>query len=179
MAAALLVILAAGLPLYLVRAENEARYGLALDNDMAEGTFLRAYADWSRVEAGPRQYRIPITAEQRAAVYPVSPAARDLRPVLEAPDNGWRSFGCADLSAGCDFAGGWMVWALRDAAAAAGHFGSAVEAQRFFSRLSQEIVAACDDGTLTCAQELPASLQPLQRAPRAAGRQRGVPGPCT
>jgi hypothetical protein len=31
---------------------NDARYGVAVLNDQGDGTFLRAYADWSRVEAG-------------------------------------------------------------------------------------------------------------------------------
>ncbi|MCU1613791.1 MAG: rane protein of unknown function [Frankiales bacterium] len=160
-----LTALAAVAPLAFVRAENSARYGAALDNDMAEGAFLRAYADWSRVEAGPRAYRIPITADQRAAVYPVSAAARELRPQLEALDNRWRHYGCQDMTRVCDYAGGWMVWAIRDAAASAGHFRDEAGAQRFFTRLSQEIVAACDDGRLRCAATLPASLQPIQRAP--------------
>jgi hypothetical protein len=150
-------------PLVAVRAENAARYGVALGNDMAEGAFLRAYADWSRVEAGSRQYRIPITEAQREAVYEVSPAARELRSVLESPDNGWRSFACQ--GGFCDYGGGWMVWALRDAAADAGHFRDAASVQRYFARLSEEITAACDSGELTCAPRLPASLQPIQRAP--------------
>jgi hypothetical protein len=164
--ALVVTLLATIAPLALVRAENDVHYGAALDNDMAEGAFLRAYADWSRVEAGPRAYRIPITADQRAAVYAVSAAARELRPELEAPDNGWRYFGCVDTSVVCDFGGGWMVWALRDAAAASGHFTDDAAAQRFFARLSREIDAACDNGALSCAPSLPASLQPLQRAPR-------------
>jgi hypothetical protein len=163
--ALVLTALAAVAPLAFVRAENGARYGAGLDNDMAEGAFLRAYADWSRVEAGPRAYRIPITADQRAAVYPVSAAARELRPQLEALDNRWRRYGCQDMTRVCDYAGGWMVWALRDAAASAGHFRDEAAVQRFFTQLSQEIVAACDDGWLRCAPALPASLQPIQRAP--------------
>lgn len=163
--ALVLTALAAVAPLAFVRAENGARYGAGLDNDMSEGAFLRAYADWSRVEAGPRAYRIPITADQRAAVYPVSAAARELRPQLEALHNRWRRYGCQDTTRVCDYAGGWMVWALRDAAASAGHFRDEAGAQRFFTRLSQEIVAACDDGRLRCAAALPASLQPIQRAP--------------
>ena len=163
--ALVLTALAAVAPLAFVRAENSARYGAGLDNDMAQGAFLRAYADWSRVEAGPRAYRIPITADQRAAVYPVSAAARELRPQLEALHNRWRHYGCQDTTRVCDYAGGWMVWALRDAAASAGHFRDEAGAQRFFTRLSQEMVAACDDGRLRCAAALPASLQPIQRAP--------------
>ena len=165
-AALLLVGLTAVVPLDAVRMVNESRYGVAVLNDQGEGTFLRAYADWSRVEAGPRQFRVPISVEQRRAVYAVSPAARELRSDLEDLDNQWRYFGCADPTAvACDYAGGWMVWAIRDAATKAGHFDDAPSSQEFFARLSDEITGACDDGQLQCAPALPASLQGLQRAP--------------
>ena len=156
-----IMLITVAAPLLVVRAENSDHYGVALGNDMSEGSFLRAYADWSRVQAGERQYRIPITEAQRRALYRVSPAARELEPSLEAPDNQWRYFGCP--SHVCEYGGGWMVWALRDAAALAGHFDDAPSAQAFFAQLSSEINAACDSGVLQCAPRLPASLQPIQR----------------
>lgn len=164
--ATVLVAVCAGVPLYAVGAVNEARYGVPLLNDQGEGTFLRAYADWTRVDAGPRPARVPIDADQREAVYRVSPAARELRQSLEDPENQWRGFGCAAETADeCEYAGGWMIWALREAAAARGHFDTAADAQAFFGRLSDDIEAACGDGRLTCSARLPASLQPLERAP--------------
>jgi hypothetical protein len=153
-------------PLHAVRSLNEGRYGAAVLNDQGEGTFLRAYADWSRVEAGPRLARIPISVEQRRAVYAVSQAARELRSDLEDPGNQWRYFGCAHPETSvCDFAGGWMVWAIRDAAVKTGNFADARSGQQFFARLSEQISVACEDGRLRCARALPASLQGLQRAP--------------
>lgn len=150
------------LPLHALRDQNERAYGVALTNDMSEGTFLRAYADWSRVRSGESRTRVPITEEQRQAVYAVSPAAAELRGDLERTDNPWRFYDC---SSGCEYGGGWMVWALRDAAAAAGHFASAEQDQTYFARLSTEIQQACSDGRLSCAPALPASVQPVQRAP--------------
>jgi hypothetical protein len=165
-AALVLVGLTAVVPLYAVRMVNDARYGVAVLNDQGDGTFLRAYADWSRVEAGPRQFRVPISAEQRRAVYAVSPAARELRSDLEDPENQWRYHGCPDpTTVVCDYAGGWMSWAIRDAATKAGQFDDGPSSQDFFARLSADISAACDDGRLECAPALPASLQGLQRAP--------------
>lgn len=164
--ATVLVAVFAVAPLYAVGAVNEDRYGVSLLNDQGEGTFLRAYADWSRVDAGPRPARVPIDADQRDAVYEVSPAARQLRRSLEDPENQWRGFGCVVQDAAvCDYSGGWMIWALREAAEERGHFDTAEDAQAFFGRLSADIEAACADGRLTCAARLPASLQPLQRAP--------------
>lgn len=43
-----------------------------------------------RAAAGLRADR----REQREGFYPVSPAAAELRPVLEDPGNGWKGFGC-------------------------------------------------------------------------------------
>ncbi|TFV87792.1 hypothetical protein [Blastococcus sp. CT_GayMR16] len=150
-------------PLVAVAATNAERYGVALTDDMGSGTFLRAYADWTRVEVGDEQRRVPIDAAQRRAVYAVSGAARELAPYLERKDNPWRYEDCRTRP--CEFGGGWMVWAIRDAAAEAGHFDDAREAQAFFVRLAAEIDGACTRGELTCSSRLPAGLQPVQRAP--------------
>jgi hypothetical protein len=167
--ALVLVLLAGAGPLFAVRAVNEAQYGVALLNDHAEGAILRAYADWSRVEAGEERHHIPITAAQRAAVYEVSPAARELRAYLEDPENHWRGYECATPgTAVCDYAGGWMPWAIRDAAVVAGEFDDPRTGQAFFARLSDEIQAACEDGRLRCRPRLPATLQSLDRAPLGA-----------
>ncbi len=50
-----------------------------------------------------------------------------------------------------DFAGGWFLWALRDAAAEAGHFASPAHADRYFARVAAEIDDACRAGRLICA----------------------------
>ncbi|CAB4904160.1 unannotated protein [freshwater metagenome] len=160
--AALVLVLATGAPVAAVLAENEAHYGVATTSELAGGAFQGAYAQWQRVEAGPSLPRIPISEEQRRAVYPFSEAARTLEPSLEDPMNQWRTSGCT-TPPDCDYAGGWITWALRDAAADAGFFGSAAQSQEFFERLGREIRAACDDGRLTCRAEVPGTLAPLQR----------------
>ena len=147
-----------------VLVENHREYGVALVNDASTGAIPRAYADWADVEAGQERPFVPISAAQRAAVYAVSPAARELRPYLEDPKNYWLTPGCRIMKICDDFAGGWEIWALREAAAKAGHFGSEGAAQRYFGRISHQIVAACSDGRLRCLPRLPTSLEPLQHA---------------
>ncbi len=147
-----------------VAVKNQRVYGVALTNDVSTGAIARAYADWANVEAGTARHDVPISAAQRAAVYAVSPAARELQPSLEDPANHWISAGCRRLHICNDYAGGWEIWALREAAASAGHFGSEVEAQRYFASISDQITVACADGRLTCLPRLPTSLQPLQHA---------------
>lgn len=159
---AAVLCLAAAVPLAVVVQKNETEYGVALISDWANGSFLDAYAQWQRVDAGPMPYRVPISEAQREAVYAVSPAARQLAPALEDPANPWRGYACT-TPPDCDYAGGWIPWALRDAAEAAGHFASAPRAQAFFAELAADIQGACDSGELVCRAKLPSSLQSLQR----------------
>lgn len=151
-------------PIYVVVSVNEREYGLALTNDLTSGAFARAYADWSRVDSGPLREKFPINRDQRNAVYAISPTARQLRPYLETDQNVWRVLACGTRPATtCDLPGALISWALRDAATLAGQFTDGPATQAFFTRLSQEIGDACDDGRLTCRPRLPAVLQPLQQ----------------
>src|SRR6185312_9386733 len=47
-----------------------------------------------------------------------------------------------------EIAGGWFMWALRDATAAAGHATSGREAMAYYQRIADEVNAACDQGRL-------------------------------
>lgn len=148
----------------MVGSKNERVYGANLTNDLSGGSFPEAYGAWSRVRGVPLTDFVPINRAQRQAVYEVSPAARELRESLEDPANVWSQTGCPTVGVCGDFAGGWEVWALRDAAARAGHFATEAEFQAFFARLAGEIEAGCDAGQLQCAPNLPPSLQPVLRA---------------
>ncbi len=152
-------------PVAFVMVQNHERYGTTLTNDFASGAFARAYADWGRVEAGSPEPLVPITRAQRAAVYRVSPAARELEPALESPSNRWLRLSCPAEHeiTGCDILGSVTAWAIRDAAARAGHFGSEPAAQRFFAEVSEQIDAACAAHQLACRPRLPLYLQPVQQ----------------
>jgi hypothetical protein len=146
----------------MVLHKNQQRYGVATLSEMAGGSFMDAYAQWQRVQVGPATYRIPITEGQRRAVYRVSPTARLLAPTLEDPANPWRLSGCTTAPK-CDYHGGWMTWALRDAAAAAGAYTSAPHAEAFFADLAREISDACSEDRLTCSVKLPSAFQEAGR----------------
>ena len=47
-----------------------------------------------------------------------------------------------------EFRSGWLQWALRDAAKAAGHYESAESAQLFWQTVADEINRACEDGRI-------------------------------
>ena len=158
------LILVTTLPIAAVIVENGRNYGAGLTNDMASGAIPRAYAEWLRVRAGTYSPRVPINREQRAAVYQVSAAARELRVWLDQRPNGWLVNGCAPRPDGkCDYSGSVLIWAVRHAAQSAGHFRTESHAQAFFSVLADQIARACDQNALDCAPELPELLQPVQR----------------
>jgi len=150
-------------PIAFVRYKNQRHYGVALTTDVSAGAFPEAYAAWSRVRGVPLRHLVPINRAQREAVYAVSPTARELRPRLEDPANGWAGWGCTTLNICDDFPGGAAIWAFRDAAHSSGNYRNAKVFQQFSTRLRDEIEGACDDGRLRCSMKLPPSLQPLQR----------------
>jgi hypothetical protein len=85
-------------------------------------------------------------------MYRVSPTFAELRPFLDGGiGRDWAESSEAltrrppkELQIG----GGWMIWALRDSVAAAGHGQNAKRAQKFYRQMADEINRACDDGRL-------------------------------
>lgn len=144
-------------PIVAVRALNAQHYGVSIATETTEGSYPAAYADWTRVGGASTTHYVPITTAQRLAVYRVSPAAREIETFLEQPANPF--YDPKRLT------GAKTVWAIRDAAAHAGKYSSAAQAQAYFARLDAEINAGCDSGVLACAPRLPSSLQSVQRAP--------------
>jgi hypothetical protein len=146
-----------------VASMNGRQYGAPLTDDLVDGSFARAYADWRRVDGAASTAEDPITRAQREAVYNVGPVARSLQPLLDPVD------GChVPLVETSGFDSNippchHPVWrGLRDAAAAMGYYGNGADAQRFFQTLDDEIVAGCDSGQLRCSPRLPSQLQSLQ-----------------
>ena len=152
-----------------VRARNQQAYGSDIIGDLAEGEGARAYAAWQRVDLGDVDGWVTVNAEQRRAVYDVSPAAAELAEHLEGYGTRWMGEDCYPTFApDCDYRGGQFVWVLREAAGWTGHAGDAAELQAFLGRLADEIGAACDDGRLPCLDPGPAGMPPLARVDTGA-----------
>ena len=134
---------------------NQRHYGVSDVVEFKQQEFMAAYGSLSRVRhRTPWVPYVVIPREVLERVYPVSPAAAELRPYFDgtAPD-GLEQVGCATYGVTpCDgeIRAGWFMWALRDATAQAGHYRTATEAKDFYRRMAGEIGAACDDGRLDC-----------------------------
>jgi hypothetical protein len=147
-----------------VQAENFVRYRAFVVTELTEGPFQQAYAALARVShEGFRPY-VPLPVKTRAQIYAVSSSFAELRPFLEgAAGQAWTSVGCSSIWVCDDIAGGWMLWALRDSAAAAGKYRDAARAADYWRAVASEVNAACDAGRLACSATLPAYLPQLRR----------------
>jgi hypothetical protein len=135
-----------------VSAINLHYYGLFTTCEFRRSEFRDAYGALLRVEPLDRRPGVIVPRETRARIYAVSPAFAELRSYLE----GSGSVGWAVASQGIthlppsehEFAGGWFVWALRDAVISSGHGRNGAEAMAFYARLAREVNDACDAGKL-------------------------------
>ena len=143
---------------------NLVAYGKFVGVDFNEANYQRALRAIDSVRSGGIKPFISVTQPARQAIYNVSPSFASLRSYFEGPAAaGWEKFTCDAYPASCgkEIAAGWFVWALRDAASAAGHYASADEASAFFGAIADEIVAACDRRALTCKSQLIAEMPPV------------------
>ena len=133
---------------------NLSRYGVFATVELKSGDFLAAYGSLTRVGPAAEDPRVPVPREVRRHIYAVSPAFAELRPFLEGGlGRAWAGASCTALSVCSDIGGGWFLWALRDAAAAAGHHRSGDAAARYYRTLATEVDSACARGALTCGPE--------------------------
>ena len=132
---------------------NLAVYGVFTDVEFRAHGFLSAYGALTRVKQDDALPFVPVPRAVREKVYSVSPAAAELRPLLEGELGAqWQRDGCASqgIHPCTDILGGWFVWALRDAVAAAGHYRTSGESESFYERMAREIDLGCAAHRLDC-----------------------------
>jgi len=140
------------LPILGVCALNAHYYGWFGTVEYRDPAFCDAYGALVRVQVGPEIPNVPVSRETREALYALSPSFAELRPHLEG-DIGRNWSSCSQFlthrpNEERQIGGGWFMWALRDAVAAAGHGGSATAAHAYYRKLADEINAACDSGLI-------------------------------
>jgi hypothetical protein len=145
---------------------NGTYYGVRVENEFKSSWFSAAIGAVQRVEPASWRRLVPVPREVRLRLYEASPSFRELAAHLEgAPGQKWIGWGACPLLGICDdIAGGWSIWALRDAVAAAGYYraGGAALAS-YYARVATEIDAACADGRLRC-RGASSSLMPPWRS---------------
>lgn len=145
---------------------NYLKYGAFLVTDFTEPNFRSALKALYSVETGERIPYLPASRSSRLAAYEQSPTFAVLREALDgnpATLAGWQRPGC-DMYAGrfcSDYAGGWFMWAFRDAVAITGGYKSPQIAREFYRNMAAEINSACKGARLTCRYTPIAEIPPI------------------
>lgn len=140
-----------GVTLGSVAAINGAAYGRAETVDVTGAAFGDAMSALQSVRAGERVAYVPVPHAVREAVYAASPTFARLRPYFEGTGRHWTEPGCRQYAQACgDYAGGWFLWAFRDAVASVGGYASPETARAFYRAIDTEIRDACARGALAC-----------------------------
>lgn len=131
---------------------NRINYGSFVGVEINSSPFKDAVAALQSVQAGKQIPFVPVSKQAREAIYQVSPSFLKLKAYFDPSTGGspWQ-FGCKVYEQTCgEIAGGWFIWALRDAVAANGFYDSAEEAKAFYQGLTNEVLRACRTGQLQC-----------------------------
>lgn len=132
---------------------NEERYGVRVTNELSEPNLVEAFRWLTRLSPESRRPYVPVTLKSMEAAYGVSPHFALLKPYLsqQTHGKGWGKYGCEWMGICDEIAGGWTIWAIRDAVASIGVYSSAVRASKFYAAIAREIRQACKNGELNCS----------------------------
>ena len=134
---------------------NFSKYGIFKDVDFKEKEFQNTLKNLNSVKIDQDIAFVPVPKERREILYKISPSFAELREYFEVTGKGWTEHGCKFYPESCgEYAGGWFMWALRDAVASKGYYKSAAEAAAFYKKMNQEITSACNDKRIVCKKNL-------------------------
>jgi len=134
--------------------ENKKYYGMGVTNELNEPNFAAVFHWLSRVDVGYHHPYIPVTQAALNQAYGISPHFSMLKPFLsqQTEGRGWAKFGCEWMGICDELAGGWTLWAVRDAAASIGVYQSAISASHFYGEVAREVQTACKNGSVQCVE---------------------------
>jgi hypothetical protein len=151
----------------IVAGINLGYYGIFTTCEFKDRDFKAAFGSLMRVKPAKWQPYIAVPREARERIYAVSPAFAELRPYLEGQIGENWALSSAGLThqplQNHEIAVGWFMWAVRDAAIAAGHGRSGSEAMAYYARVAREVNGACDRGLIDAGPPLTGFLPPLRR----------------
>jgi hypothetical protein len=126
-------------------------YGTFEIVDFKNPQFARALDVLQSVQVGAPVPYVPVPEKVRKKLDTVSPAFASLEPYFNGAGQTWTQPGCAVAPVTCgDIAGGWFMWALRDAVGSQGYYASPERAAAFYHRLWTEVNNACKARQLEC-----------------------------
>jgi hypothetical protein len=135
----------------LIALINYHKYGKFEVVDFKGKAYSQAIKSLNSVDVGSDLPYLPVSFDKRQEIYRVSPTFAQLKDYFEDKGKWWTTPGCAIYPWTCgDYAGGWFVWALRDAVASKGYYESPARAAEFYNNITKEIETACDISLIKC-----------------------------
>jgi hypothetical protein len=149
---------------------NYMKYWIFTTTELKTHEFQAAYNALARPHSESRNRYVHAPQAVRENLYQVSPSFEQIKPALEGNIGmKWQNMLCSAakhsekleeneqrrykelVDVACtDLAGGWFLWAFRDAVAAKGYHSSAQKAMAYYANVAQEIENACKSEKLSC-----------------------------
>jgi len=151
-------------PIILICSLNFLYFGRFVTQEFTTGYYVKVLGQLNTIVDDNEKPYVPVSQHKRAQIYKVSPAFAELQPLLEKDLIFWQVSGCEIYPKTCgDYAGGWFMWALRDAVARKGYYQTAQTAEAYYRRLSSELTQACDEKRLVCRNDLMPLMPQVQK----------------
>lgn len=128
---------------------NYTHYGIWVTNDHISTGFADAYNSILKIQPESYPESCSITRDMLESAMEVSPSLAELEEYLEkeySPTGSFLYVGRAPEDG--EIEDGWMPFVLRGSAVQAGHYKDAVETDRYWKAVSEEIESAFDEGKL-------------------------------
>lgn len=156
-------------PLLIICSINYWKYDGFLIVDFKESNFSKSLSLLNSIEVDTKISHVPVNKKQREIAYSISPAFSELRNYFEESDAAWTKPGCSIYPESCgDYAGGWFMWAYRDAVQQAGYYNNVEQTTDFYRRVTNEIDSACKTEKIKCNSGLLGFLPKLSHTELAA-----------
>lgn len=145
-----------------VKTVNYAKFGVFAEDALSGPGFEAAGRALLRIKPVQPTRFVVVPKESRERAYRVSPAFRELEPILEGPEGlRWASYARGvGVQVDGEISTPHFFWALNKGAYDIGYNKSAGEADQYFQRVANEINAACDDGRLQCRWAFSSVIEP-------------------
>lgn len=134
----------------IVSYKNYKNYETTSIVDFKDTEFKTLLTTLNNIETNSyKDDHVPVSKEQRDLAYQASAHFHELENILESPTNGWKNIGCDLYPDACgDYAGGWFMWALRDAVAEKGYYKNPKMADNFYKQVNIELDNARINGNI-------------------------------
>jgi hypothetical protein len=152
------------LPIQVVSFINFLKYDFYGIVDIKGKGFKDAFNSLQSVVFGDPQPFLPLPSKTRLEIYKYAPSFAELREILEYDGNFFKYTGVKFYpQTANDFAGGWFMWAFRDAVAKKGYYKSGSTAEAYYFKLASEIKSAQEKGLLPKVFSPISLMPPLSR----------------